>query len=198
MPVVDQHFSSSKYGARGSTEQSLLLPSDAEQMLRVCLSMPQSREHTLTRSVFLTSLREQADVMPQCVFDDLCKQYPNIMQSQRILSQYWMRSWDRWIHIQDMLALYDKEHCMPKWLCEHAVIEITSVSSLHMVVSFPSEEQCRLQLLRDGFIFGDIDGFDYNCLSESVLHILLLDQMIKRIQTLTAMFQRGSVKRVIL
>ena len=58
-----------------------------------------------------------------------------------------------------MLALYEKEHCMQKWLCEHVVIEITSVSLLHMVVSFPSDEQCRLQLLRDGFILGDIDGF---------------------------------------
>ena len=79
VPVADQYLSSSKYGARGSTEQSLLLPSDAEQMLRLRLSMPQSRESMLTRSVFLTSLREEANVMPQCVFDELCKQYPSIM-----------------------------------------------------------------------------------------------------------------------
>ena len=119
--------------------------------------MPPSRESTLTHSVFLTSLREEANFMPQCVFEELCKQYPNIMQLQRILSQDWMRSWDRWMHIQDMLALYDKEHCMQKWLCEYAVIEITSVSLLHMGVSVPSEEECRFQLLRDGFIFHDID-----------------------------------------
>ena len=41
VPVADEHLSSSKFGARGSIEQSLLLPSDAEQMLRVRLSMPQ-------------------------------------------------------------------------------------------------------------------------------------------------------------
>ena len=40
MPVADEHLSSSKYGARGSIDQSLLLPSDAEQMLRVRLSLP--------------------------------------------------------------------------------------------------------------------------------------------------------------
>ena len=83
-PVADEHLSFSKYGARGSIDKSLLLPSDAEQMLRVRLSMPQSRENELTRSRFLTSLREEADVMPQCVFDELCKQYPNIMQLLRI------------------------------------------------------------------------------------------------------------------
>ena len=141
--------------------------------------MPQLRENTLTRSIFLASLREEADFMPQCVFDELGMQYPNIKQLQRILSQIWIRSWDRWIHIQDMLALYDKERNMQKWLCEHAVIEITSVSLLHMVVSVPSEEEWRLQLLRDGFFVCDIDGFDYNCFSEGVLQRLHHDKMFK-------------------
>ena len=48
------------------------------------------------------------------------------------------------MHLRDMVVLYDKEHVMQKLLCEHAVIEITSVSLLHMVVSFPSDEQRRL------------------------------------------------------
>ena len=40
--VADKHLSSSKYGARGSARQSTLLPSDAEQMLRVRLPMSHS------------------------------------------------------------------------------------------------------------------------------------------------------------
>ena len=40
VPVADQHLSHSKYGARGTPVQSALLPSDAEQMLRVRFSMP--------------------------------------------------------------------------------------------------------------------------------------------------------------
>ena len=40
VPVADEHLSSSKFGALGSIEQSLLLPSDAEQMFRVRLSIP--------------------------------------------------------------------------------------------------------------------------------------------------------------
>ena len=84
------------------------------------------------------------------------------------------------ITTQDMLALYDHNHEMQKWMCEQVVIEITSVSLLHMVVSFLSDEQCRLQLLRDSVGVGDIDGFDYNCLSESLLYFLLHNQMIKR------------------
>ena len=67
---------------------------------------------------------------------------------------------------------------MQKWLCEHAVIDFTSVSLLHMVVSVPSEEECRSQLLRKGFVFGHIDGFDSNCLSKSLLQLLLHNNMI--------------------
>ena len=69
----------------------------------------------LTRSVFLTSLREEPDFMPQCAVDELCVQYPNIKQLQRILGQDWIRSSDRWIHVQDMFAFYDKKPCMQKW-----------------------------------------------------------------------------------
>ena len=119
--VVDKHLSSSRYGACGSALQSALLPSDAEQMLRVRLSMSHSRESMPVPSVFLQSLREEASLMPQYVFDELCIQYPNLMQLQRLMSQDWMRSWDRWIHVQDMLDMYDKED-MRKWLCQHAVI----------------------------------------------------------------------------
>ena len=34
-PVADEYLSSSTFGARGNIAQSLLLPSDADQMLRV-------------------------------------------------------------------------------------------------------------------------------------------------------------------
>ena len=37
--VADQRLSSRKYGARGNIQKSALLPSDAEQMLRVRVSM---------------------------------------------------------------------------------------------------------------------------------------------------------------
>ena len=52
---------------------------------------------------------------------------------------------------------------MQKWLCEHIVIEMTSVSILHMRISIPSDAECRSQLLHDGFWFGDIDGLSYDC-----------------------------------
>ena len=62
-----------------------------------------------------------------------------------------------------MLAVYEKKPCMQKWLCEHIVIEMTSVSILHMRISIPSDAECRSQLLHDGFWFGDIDGLSYDC-----------------------------------
>ena len=58
-------------------------------------------------------------------------------------------------------------------VCQHAVIEMTS-----MVVSFPSGEERRLQLMQDGIIVGDIDGSDSNSLAESVLRLLLHHKMI--------------------
>ena len=42
-PVADEYFSSSTFAARGNIAQSLLLPSDADQMLGVRMSM--SRSH---------------------------------------------------------------------------------------------------------------------------------------------------------
>ena len=48
VPVADPRLSFSRYGARGSIAKSLLLPSDAEQMLRVRLSIPQPTDNTRT------------------------------------------------------------------------------------------------------------------------------------------------------
>ena len=93
--------------------------------------------------------------------------------------------------MMDMCKKYD----LRKWLSEQVVIEITSVSLMHMVVSFPSDDQRRLQLMEDGFMFGDIDGFDYNCLPERVLHRLLYNKMIQG-QLLIAIFQNGNEKHV--
>ena len=70
-----------------------------------------------------------------------------------------MRPWERWVHIQDMLDMYHKDD-MRKWLCQHAVVEITRLSLMHMVVSFPSDEERRSQLMRDGIIVCGIVGFE--------------------------------------
>ena len=45
------------------------------------------------------------------------------------------------------------------------MIEVTSMSLRHMVVSFPSDAERRLVLIREGVLFGDVDGFDFNRLS---------------------------------
>ena len=68
---------------------------------------------------------------------------------------------------------------MRKRLSKQAVIEITSASLMHLVVSFPSDDERRLQLMEDGFIFGDIDGLDYSSLPESLLQLLLYHTMIQ-------------------
>ena len=52
MPVADPRLSFSRYGARGRIAKSLLLPSDAEQMLRVRLSIPQPTDITRAHSFF--------------------------------------------------------------------------------------------------------------------------------------------------
>ena len=44
-----------------------------------------------------------------------------------------------------------------------------------MVVAFPSDEKSR----SDGFTFGGLDGVNCNCLTESVLQLLLHNKMIK-------------------
>ena len=64
MPVADTRVSISKFGARGSIAVSSLLPSDAEQMLRVHLSLRQPLDHTNTPLIYLSSLRGEAAFMP--------------------------------------------------------------------------------------------------------------------------------------
>ena len=68
-----------------------------------------------------------------------------------------------------MIALYDHNQDMKNQSCKDVVVEITSVSLLQMVVSFPSDEQSLCQLLSDGFACGDIDGVDSGCFTESLL-----------------------------
>ena len=87
----------------------------------------------------------------------------------RICSNKWLQSWHRWLHAQDMLTLYYDSQNMEKQLCKDAVVEITSVSLMQIVASFPSDEECRSQFRSDGFTCGDIDGVDYHCLAESLL-----------------------------
>ena len=96
-----------------------------------------------------------------------------------------------------MLDMYETDD-MRKWLSERAVIENTSVFLMHMVVSFPSDEECRLQLMRDGVVLGDIDGLYYNCLSEVCCNCCFTIKCLFKNHTLTAMFQNESVKRVML
>ena len=68
VPVDVERFPASTYGERGNLDKSALLPSDAEQMLRVRKSMA----HTgllLSVSIFATeSLSQEASVVPHCFF----------------------------------------------------------------------------------------------------------------------------------
>ena len=68
-------------------------------------------------------------------------------------------------NIQEVVDTCDTEETH-KWTSEHVVIEMTSVSLMQMVLSFPSDAERRLQLMRDGLVLGDTDGLDYNfCLN---------------------------------
>ena len=127
----------------------------------------------------LTGFREEASFMPSCMFDKLCTQHTNVKQLQIHVSQNWLQSWHRWLHVQDMLTLYDDNQKMKKHQCKDIVVAIASISLMQMFVSFPSDEQCRCQLRSDGFICCDMDGVDHNCFVESVLQLFLLNKMIK-------------------
>ena len=68
VPVADTRVSISKFGARGSIAVSSLLPSDAEQLLRVRSSMAQKTQYVFLPFVAIESVRNEADVVPQCMF----------------------------------------------------------------------------------------------------------------------------------
>ena len=66
-----------------------------------------------------------------------------------------------------------------KWTSQHVVIEVTTVSLTQIVLSFLSDAERRLHLMRDSVVFGEIDGLDSNCLFESWLQLMLHNKMIK-------------------
>ena len=91
--LPDHALASSTFGARGSVQKSSLLPSDAEQMLRVRKSMAHAGHRACVSSFTMRSLCEEACFSCQCIFDELSMNYPDVQQLQRLLSQYWIRSW---------------------------------------------------------------------------------------------------------
>ena len=91
------------------------------------------------------------------MFYELCIQYTDVQQLQRILSLVWIRLWDRWSSIKESLDKCQTEE-IRKWTSQHVVIEITGVSLTNMVVSLPSDAERRIQLVREGVLFGDSDG----------------------------------------
>ena len=74
VPVADPRLSSSRYGARGSIAMSLLLPSDAEQMLRVRLPISQSVDitHTLSFFVYQVYVRKPPLCHLVCLMNYVC------------------------------------------------------------------------------------------------------------------------------
>ena len=68
---------------------------------------------------------------------------------------------------------------MHQWTSQHAVIKTTSLSLSQMVVSFLSDTERCLQLTREGVVIGDHVGFDYNCLSDSLLQLMLQQQNVE-------------------
>ena len=77
---------------------------------------------------------------------------------------------------------------MHQWTCQHAVIEITSLSLSQMVVSFPFDTERCLQFTREGVVIRDNVGFDYSCLFDSLLQFML--------QSLTLTQLAGSINMI--
>ena len=116
------------------------------------MSMAHARLTLLVSSLATQSLLGEANVMPPCEFDELCIHYADVKQLQRNFRQDLMRSWDRWANREQSLDKCETEE-IRKWTSRHVVIEFTSVSLMQMVLSFPSDAERRLQLMRDDVVF---------------------------------------------
>ena len=87
IPVACLCTSSSKWGARGSFDASSLLPSDAEQLLRVRKPMAYKTQSVVLQMLAIESLGHEADMVPKLFVQELCIQYRDVRQLQRVLSQ---------------------------------------------------------------------------------------------------------------
>ena len=152
--IPGNYLASSQFGVRGCVQMSSLLPSDAEQMLRVRKSMAHAGHRVCVSFFAARSLCEEASFMSRCFFDELSINDPDIQQLQRLLSQDWICSWGMWRSIQSYLDKC-KSTQMRQWTSQHAVQSITSPSLSQMVVSFPSYTGRCMQLTREGVVTDD-------------------------------------------
>ena len=89
----------------------------------------------------MRSLCEEASFLSPCIFDELSMNYPDAQQLQLLLSQYWIRDWEKRRHsIQSSLDTCKSKE-MRQWTSQHVVIEISSLSMSQIVVSFPPDTE---------------------------------------------------------
>ena len=102
---LEEDVSDSKlFGVRGPKSKSILEPHDCYQLVRIARDIP-CREPTggVSQLLFRRGLKEEADFVPDEVFDMLLSNFEDLFQLSRILQLDWVRTWSGWEEMRSNL-----------------------------------------------------------------------------------------------
>ena len=179
VPVEDVSMSVSKCGVRGTLGKTPLLPTDGEQLLKVRRNCGANARDTSSVSRFAFQvLRGECDFIPELVFKALCASYPEVRQLQRLLSQDWVRTWNGWKKVAEELDGGMHED-IQQVIVDDFIVCFTSLCMDLVVFTYPSDKERKRSLQNQGYTFGVGSGYAFNCLSDSLLQLLISHKIIR-------------------
>ena len=92
------------FGVRGPKSKSILEPHDCYQLVRIARDI-QRREPIsgVSQLLFRKGLKEEADFVPDEVFDVLLSNVDDLLQLSRILQLDWVKTWSGWEEMRSNL-----------------------------------------------------------------------------------------------
>ena len=110
-------------GVRGPQLVSVLEPKDCSKLVRIARDIEvRRRDGDLSMAHFRRGLRQEADFVPEEMFDALAAAFEDLQQLHRVLQLAWVKDWSGWDEIREKLGVCN--HSSEKRsICEDAVKE---------------------------------------------------------------------------
>ena len=71
-----------------------------------------------------------------------------------------------------------RDEAVSAFLLRHGILRFTSIAMQQVRITYPSDAERRRSVVHEGFQFGQGDGHAFNCLSDSILQLLLLHNVV--------------------
>lgn len=164
----------SRSGINHPESQSVLLHSDAHELLEVCRGhrLPTCDDRGQNPQCML-SLREEADVVPAAVFDVLRKVFPDVFLLRLLLRLDGVKDREGWADIKPVFATSPNDAVAGVYV-EDVVDRVVRLCQGNCLYEgFLSGAERREVLEELGYAIGHASGQGCNCVIDSLLQVLL-------------------------